>query len=279
MKFIFIADFFADEILGGGELNNNEVIHLLRNQGYEVLTVKSDQVTSDFIQQYSSHNFIVGNFTRLIEQAKTELLNCKYTIYEHDHKYLSNRNPAVFTNFVAPKESIVNYEFYKNAMAVFCQSSFHASIVRKNLDLDNIVSLGGNLWSEESLKLLSTLVNIKKNNIASILDSDIEHKNTIDAIRYCKTKNIQYELVKSNIYESFLRRLGANNFFVFFPKTPETLSRVIVEARMMGMSITTNNLVGASKEDWFRLKGEELISVFWDKRTEIPNTVIEAYVQ
>jgi hypothetical protein len=215
----------------------------------------------------------------LSEQAKTELLTCKYTIYEHDHKYLLNRNPAIFTDFVAPKESIVNYEFYKNALRVFCQSNFHASIVRRNLDLKNISSLGGNLWSEESLTLLQTLASVEKSNVASILDSDIEHKNTIDAIRYCKTKNIPYELVKSPVYDSFLRKLGANNFFVFFPKTPETLSRVIVEARMMGMSVTTNNLVGASKEDWFKLKGEDLINVFWNKRADIPNAVMEAYTQ
>ena len=54
---------------------------------------------------------------------------------------------------------------------------------------------------------------------------------------------------------------------MFFPKTPETLSRVIVESRMMGMSVITNNLVGATKEDWYALKGEELIDKFPLSRT------------
>ena len=59
------------------------------------------------------------------------------------------------------------------------------------------------------------------------------------------------------------------------PKTPETLSRIVVEARIMGMSVVTNKLVGATKEDWFSLKGEELVDVMCLKREEIPNILEE----
>ena len=62
---------------------------------------------------------------------------------------------------------------------------------------------------------------------------------------------------------------------IFFPKTPETLSRIVVEARMMGMSVVTNNLVGVTKEDWFSLKGAELIEVMKEKRESITSTVLE----
>ena len=81
--------------------------------------------------------------------------NKQYIIYEHDHKYLSTRNPGVFPDFVAKKEHVINLEFYKNASAVLCQSSFHTEIARKNTHLDNIVNLGGNIWDLDSLKLRS----------------------------------------------------------------------------------------------------------------------------
>ena len=64
---------------------------------------------------------------------------------------------------------------------------------------------------------------------------------------------------------------------MFLPKTPETLSRIIVEARMAGMSVTTNNNVGASKEDWFKLKGKELIEKMRDKKPEILTKVLEVF--
>ena len=62
-----------------------------------------------------------------------------------------------------------------------------------------------------------------------------------------------------------------NKTFAFFPDTPETLSRIVVEARMMGMSIKTSKLVGAGYEKWFALKGEELIDFMIEKRSEITN--------
>jgi len=43
----------------------------------------------------------------------------------------------------------------------------------------------------------------------------------------------------------------------------------VVEARMMGMTVITNKLVGALSEDWFELKGNELIDVMREKRKVI----------
>ena len=42
-KIIFIADFFADEVPGGGELNNQQLIEILRKRGVDVLEIKSQK--------------------------------------------------------------------------------------------------------------------------------------------------------------------------------------------------------------------------------------------
>ena len=64
---------------------------------------------------------------------------------------------------------------------------------------------------------------------------------------------------------------------MFFPKTPETLSRIIVESRMMDMKVITNNLPGAVKEPWFEKRGVELINIMRGKREEIPSKVLEIF--
>ena len=130
MKILFIADFFANEINGGGELNNSVLVDLLNSKGYEVSCINSHLVSEYNI--LSSDAIVVSNFINLSEQNKKNLQRKKYVIYEHDHKYLRNRNPATYKNFKAPSQAIVNYEFYKHAKAVFCQSKFHADIVKKN---------------------------------------------------------------------------------------------------------------------------------------------------
>ena len=109
------------------------------------------------------------------------------------------------------------------------------------------------------------------------MKSNIGHKNTYEAIKFCQAKNLDYELIEDKNYHNFLRKLGSNEKFVFFPKTPETLSRVVVEARMMGCSTITNNLIGATKETWFESKGPELIEIIRKKREEIPQVVVEAF--
>ena len=276
MKFIFIADFFVEHVLGGGELNNEQCIEILSSQGYTMEKIQSHLVTPSFIENNKENKFIIGNFINIKPDSMQKLLNTDYVIYEHDHKYLTTRNPALYMNFKAPKEHIANYEFYQKAKKVFCQSQFHLEIVQRNTGLQNLVNLSGNLWSSSSLKVLEKISKKPKEAKCSIMDSAIPHKNTHEAVNLCIVKNLDYELIQSAVYEEFLEALGANEKFVFLPQTPETLSRVAVEARMMNMSLITNNLVGATKEDWFKLKGVELIEEVRTMRNRIPNLIVKA---
>jgi hypothetical protein len=270
MKLVFIADFFIDEILGGGELNNDELIKIFKQRGHEVISAKSATTNASFIEANKESCFIVANFIMLSDACKKALEDKNYIIYEHDHKYLASRNPAHCKDFKCPENKIINRDFYKNAKAVLCQSQFHNDIVKQNLNIDNVENLGGNLWPIESLVKMREIAEKEKKNRCSILDSNISHKNTAGSIQFCETREYEYELVKSRSYYEFLEKLGANDKFCFFPKTPETLSRVVVEARMMNMGVYINKLIGAATEPWFSLKGEELIDIIENKRNEIP---------
>ena len=271
----FVADYFADEIPGGGEVNNDELIKLL-SADHTLLKVKSRNLDPAAIENELVDFYIISNFLELSYQSYTYLTErANYIIYEHDHKYVRNRNPAQYEDYEVPRSEIVNYDFYKNAKAILCQSEFHAGIVRKNLGLDTIKSLGGNLWSSDSLDLMSSLACQDKLDMCAVMQTDNWHKNTIGAVRYCKVKNLPHALIPPCDYHDFLSRLATYRRLVFFPQTPETLSRIAVEARMMGMAVVTNQNVGATKEPWFHLKGEELIEVMRKKREEIPQIVKE----
>jgi len=76
-------------------------------------------------------------------------------------------------------------------------------------------------------------------------------------------------------YEEFLHKISNNKTFIFLPQTLETLCRVAVECRMTGMSVITNKKLGAASEDWFSLKGTELISFMREKRNTICSQVEE----
>ena len=276
MNLVFIADFFAEQVTGGGELNNEELIQLLKDQDISVEKINSHLVTPELIKRRSISGFIVSNFVNLHPSCIEALYDKKYVIYEHDHKYLKNRNPATYKEFKAPEEDIINYDFYKNASAVFCQSSFHKGIIFKNLGLENIVSVGGNLWGLKAFNLVRNHAEKKKAERCSVMYSQIPHKNTLAAKAFCIHKGLDFEIIPSLKYYDFLDRISNNDTLVFFPKTPETLSRIVVEARMMGMKVICNDLVGATKEEWFNLKGVSLIDIMMKKREEIPTLVMEA---
>jgi hypothetical protein len=281
MKFALIADvFFEDKFLGGGEINNFELTKLLEkfDKCHDVSRIRCNEIDQYERSFLLKRKLIVSNFITLNDKDKEFITNeCDYIIYEHDHKYLKNRDPSPFKDFKAPPEQIINKKFYQNAKKVFCQSKIHAEVVRKNLKLDNIVNLSGNLWSEDSLNLLEKYSTVEKTKKASIMMSNNPVKNSIFSIDYCNAKNIPYELIPLMEPKDFLSSLSKNECLVFFPTVLETLSRIVLEARMMNCKIITNNLVGAASEDWFNLKGSELIELMRKRREEIPNLVFESF--
>lgn len=277
-KILFISDYFVNQITGGGELNDWELINILKNSGNEIDYLNSSDVSVETISKLSNsgYKFIVSNFINLSSECILALSSGEeYAIYEHDHKYLKTRNPMMYPEFKAPVDQIINIEFYKKAKAVFCQSSFHKNIIKKNLEIDNIVSLGGNLWSLEHFKILDEVCNVEKADSYAVIDYKIPHKNTHEAIRYCNANKIEYDLIRPSAPDIFLRKMGKNKTLLFFPKSPETLSRIVVEARMMGMSTKTTQNIGAVHEEWFSKKGKDLIDIMRKKRSEIPALVLE----
>lgn len=274
-KVVYVADSMYPHYIGGGELNDHEMCEILYNKDYSVTKKSSNEITITFLKENRDSFFIISNFLLVSKTCLSYIIkNLRYLIYEHDHKYLKSRNPAFFENYLAPKEEIANFDLYQNAQAILCQSSFHKDIITKNLGIDNVMNLSGNLWSADTLEFLRKCAAKTKDEGASIMLSDNWHKNTKDAISYCDVKNISYNLVKSAPYKQFLDLLSNRKRLVFFPQTPETLSRICVESRMMNMSVITNKNVGATYETWFSLKGDELIDIMIEKRKQIVDRIM-----
>lgn len=269
-KVVFLCDLFLEDFLGGGEICNECVIQNFINKNYHVEKIYTNKTNSKILANYKDCFFVVGNFV-FLENETIEYIknNLNYVIYEHDYKFLKNRNPAKFINFEAPNEQIIFYDFYKNAKKIICQSKFQKSILEKNLKLDNIISLGTNFWLDSQYKIFEETADKEKIKKCAIADYNIPHKNTAGAIQFCLKNNLEYDLIKDSNYENFLKKLGSYGSFVFLPQTPETFSRTILEARMMNVETYTNGLIGCKKEDWFALyKGKDLIEFTKQKNQE-----------
>ena len=217
--FLLLSDFYLSDLpFGGGAEYNDQILYdLMSSKGIKINRKRSREATHDYLVSLKKDTkIIVSNFIQLSESSKNYIINnFDYIIYEHDHKYLRRRIPSLFYNFKAPDSEIVNYSFYKSAKAVLSQSGFHKKIIKLNIDIDNIVNLSGNLWTD-----------------------------------------LDFEQFK-------------NQKLIFLPTIPETFSRICIEAKMMGCSVITNGMVGAKYEEWYQLKGQELIDTMVNKRDMI----------
>lgn len=282
VNIVFLADLFVKDLpYGGGEKSNDELCKIARNNGHNVIELNCHLATLKKIYEYHEKNyvFIIANFICLESKIKNYITkNCKYIIIEHDHKYLLNRNPGLYPNFIAPSEQIINIDFYKNAKAVWCQSKIHKEVVEKNLHLNNIQSIGGNFWSDEELDYIANIRTDDKKGVATIVDyKGNNSKGTELSIKHCIDNNIRYSLVDLRETKEFLFELSQNKYLVFIPRTLETLSRIVIEAKMLDVKVKTiKKLIGAASEPWFELNSIFLVNYFRNNKIKFYNRIIES---
>lgn len=270
-KIVFISDFFAKHVNGGAEICDDVLIQELKNKT-KVAMFQCHEFGLKHLDFYLNYdyNFIISNFANLSKEVmkRLETIGDRYIIIEHDHKYLKNRNPSNFKDFKAPEQFIINKSFYSSAKKVFCQSEKHRSVIYQNLKIDNLVSLSCSLWSKDQLDLMRDSIT-EKNDRAYVMNDKNPIKGVEKSIKLCDSKGIPYDVIDKLPYDEFIKKLAKYDKFVFFPKTLETFSRVILEARMLGCKLVTNNLNSCTYEPWFKdYKGEALID-FVDKQRDV----------
>ena len=214
---------------GGAECNNHEIIKLLNSSGIkcDFLTTHEFNNKAGFINDYNL--YIVSNFYFISESAKTFLYGKKYIITEHDYKFVRERNPCFYPNLTVPPEKVVHLDFYRNAKFVLVQSNFQKEVFGRSVKLDNIINFSGNLWADDTLDLILSLSKTPKNGKAAILgEDDYGIKGRDISIEFCKKVHLKYELLPKTDHHSFLKNLSKYSTYVFFPRSPETLSRVSI---------------------------------------------------
>lgn len=258
---------------GGAEANNIEIIKILQEKNIQCDFLETTNFNNKVISDNSALNYdlyIVSNFFFISEESKKFLYDKKYIITEHDYKFVMRRNPCEYKDFKVPKEQLIHEEFYLKAAKVIVQSGFQEKIFNINLGLNNLYNFSGNLWDEKTIELIESLASEPKNGKACILgEDDYGVKGRDISIKFCDSFHLRYDLLPKTDPHSFLKNLSKYSSYIFFPQTPETLSRVSIEARLIGLSVVTNNNVAAVYEKFYDLPNKEMIEYIKNKRIEM----------
>ena len=210
-----------------------------------------------------------------------QIPNLNYIIIENDYKICHSRHPWRYPNSIIPISERINYDIYKNAKAVFVQTTDHLNVYKANDVKGNFINLNCSIWSDSDLDLLKKFLDNKniKNGKNAIYYTNNWIKNSEGAIKYCNDNKLEYELIENNPNrEDFLDKLSNCSGLVFFPIARETFCRLVVEARCMGLKVTTSRNYGASLENWFDMEGNDLLK-FLKFKTEKNLKIIGEYIK
>lgn len=260
-KVVFCADVFADQLGGGAELHDHVLIEYIKSQGLLHDTKKAAYIEPEYLEKNLDKIWIFANFSQLPTWAINRFIEKgEYILYEHDYKFLVNRNPAIFPNFIAPDNYFHNVNFYKSAKKVICLSKLQRSIYEKNLDLSNLDNMHCSMWSDEDLQYIREISTTPKVEKYAVIDSPNPLKKTKETIKYCEDNNLSYELISSPDYYSFLRTLSNYKGLIIITGAVESTPRIALEAKMLNCKvIAQKNLISVAHEDYFHLEGNDMI--------------------
>ncbi len=279
-KVILVSDLFSNEVIGGAEICNEAIVNYFLQNNIFVEKIRTSDIDKNYLSLNKDNSFLIANFMNLSEENKQFFINNlykKYIIIEHDHKYARNNNPSIYTNFLIPENEIINKKFFQSAKAVLAQSSLHADVITRNLNLNNLVNLSGNVWTKDQISILSKNLNNEKTIDYAIFETRNKNKGMIAAIDYCVKNKLNYTLIPLLEYKKFIEVLSTVKTLVFFPQWLETFSRVSVEAKILGCKILSNSLIGASSESFFKQQPQEIINYIEDCSIRIPQTILDIF--
>jgi len=261
-KVFFVADFFIHEVVGGAEKNDDALIEEITRQGFDVTRINCRDLTPELIQANSSSVFILANFVQLSFECMLELMkDSNYIIYEHDYKLFKNRNPINYPQFQAPSNHLMNVNFYKKAHRVVFLSQLQEDIYQRNLSLTNAENIHCSIFNNGTLNFIKSLNGApKKHNKFAIVDSSNPIKKRDASITYCKSEGLEFDLIKSPDYFTFLELLSSYEKLLILTGHPEPTPRIAVEAKMLNTQVRCQkNLIGVASEPWYSLNGDALV--------------------
>ena len=279
-NFVFVSDLFIEEYAGGAELTSDAIIR----ERNDIFKIKSTNLTKNFIDQNREKIWIFGNFAGIPEKILLYLCKSKltYHIVEYDFKFCKLRSPQKHIELEGScgcikenKGKLVSI-FFNNAKKIWFMSEGQYKIYKDHMPFikEENINVLSSIFSKEHLKLFSLLNNNveKVSDKFLILNSNSWIKGTGDGVSYAKENNLNYELVSNLTYEKMLKKIRQSKGLIFLPKAADTCPRVVIEAKLLGCELITNENVLHRDEDWFNQSRKKIfeylserVSVFWSE--------------
>ncbi len=258
---VFVSDLFADQYTGGAELTTDALMRSVPPVNFATGRINSENVTKEKLQQYKDAHWIVCNFAGLSEEVKVYMCrNIQYSIVEYDYKLCKYRSLQKHQTATGTEcdclDSMfgkINTAFYGYAQKVWFMSEQQKQIFLSKLAVlkEEKCEVLSSIFSPGDLRFMESLRQNEKDDTYLILKSSSWIKGTEDCIEYAQANNLKFELVENLQYHELLIKLSCSRGLIFRPLGDDTCPRIVIEARLLGADLITNEHVQHRDEEWF----------------------------
>ena len=297
---VFVSDAYVEDYLGGAELTTEvfflkDGIESEQLKNIKIAKVRSHELTPDIMQEGLKKYWVFFNWANLNKQLIPSIIaNLNYSIVEYDYKFCKYRSPEKHAD-IEDKPCDCRDEmsgkiasaFMYAADKLFWMSEEQKMIYMKLYPflLERDSQVISSAFKKESIeKLRDIRKNRKLKNLkdkALIIGSSSWIKGVEDSKKYCDEKSLEYDVVFNLSHSEMLEKMGEYRDFVFMPKGKDTCPRVIIEAKLAGMNIHTNENCQHTNEKWWSRGVESIenymldhpVKEFWRSILRIINKV------
>lgn len=263
---VFVADFFAEDLIGGAELTSEAII---KASPYKLFKLHSHSLTEKLLKENKEKIWIFGNYTMVQSYLLNQVmqLGLKYYFFEYDFKPCIMRS-TLKHEMQTGKSCDCHMNTHGQFNATFMTGAkvlYWCSDKQRDKFYRLYPKFQGRTkdFTQGSTYYPETILNIRKirqrkeagelvpENRWAILGSDSWIKGTEDAIKYCKEKNMPYVILQGLSNEKFLEELAKSKGLIFFPRDIDVGSRITTECKLLGGEPIVNDFVLHVTEEWF----------------------------
>ena len=275
---VFVQDLFVQDYVGGGELTTQAIIEATK---IPILTVHSQKVTKQIIDQHKDKYWIFGNCAGLPNDIILYVCkNLNYTVIEYDYKFCSYRLPEKHIASEG-KCDCQNSQRGKLFSVFFAKANnlWFMSAAQRQIYYDLFPFLDkpstrvlSSVFNNQTIEYINSLDQDNKDDVWLIQDSPSWVKGSNKAVEYAIQKKIPYETFSGIEYSAMLKKFSKAKGFIFLPEGSDTCPRTVIEAKLLGCELVLNDNVQHKNEDWFIGSRENALEylhgradVFWSE--------------
>jgi hypothetical protein len=275
--YIFVSDFFVEQYKGGAELSLDALIKKCEGK---LLKLQSTDVNEKTIEKFKNKSWIFGNFCSLDKKLYDIFIRegVKYNIIEFDFKFCEYRLESLHEMLEGePCDCMLKEhgdsikKFFNGANKIFFMSEKQKQIIQERLNLNsNNGYVLSSVFDDHFFETVEKLQNqdSERSDKWVIISTRQWVKGSQDAIEWCNKNNKEFIKIDNFSYEKVLHILANNKGLCFLPAGHDTCPRLVIEAKLLGAEIHTNDNVMHLEEDWYNTDNLEDIKNYLKGRSE-----------